>query len=433
MNVKLNLFSNKKFLFNQSKNQYWREDIYHSTQRNGFIVLQLLLLAVSFFYLPYLTLVVMTGMAALLIAYLNSHRSIGIKAIFLITAYIISAVPLASKMLYPTDQNDKVQYFYEMTDSQSLSEWLNNYSGFDFISHFMLKFSSLIFGAGNSAFAFYYLVSFLILSFGLSKLNGRYFALVIFMFLCQYNFQGLYGNLLRQSLALSFLVVASGYIESRKKSFIFICLAAMTHFSFVIFLPMAFIKEKYRKVNTATVIIIASGIYFSGKFLLPVLLGIVGGNEFLVNRVDAYEDSTFGNDFTRKIIITVIFMTVVEIIYLLRHLAIFNASQYEEKRLVNIRFSFLFCALTFFLTTSLEEVANRYAFNMMIFVLSAFVFAISIIKSARLKSMAIFSFSCIAFSAYIYINTVGVQVFYYGDLNSILTDSLHVIWSKIEG
>lgn len=129
---------------------------------------------------------------------------------------------------------------------------------------------------------------------------------------------------------------------------------------------MAFIKEKYRKVNTATVIIIASGIYFSGKFLLPVLLGIVGGNEFLVNRVDAYEDSTFGNDFTRKIIITVIFMTVVEIIYLLRHLAIFNASQYEEKRLVNIRFSFLFCALTFFLTTSLEEVANRYAFNMMI-------------------------------------------------------------------
>lgn len=94
---------------------------------------------------------------------------------------------------------------------------------------------------------------------------------------------------------------------------------------------MAFIKEKYRKVNTATVIIIASGIYFSGKFLLPVLLGIVGGNEFLVNRVDAYEDSTFGNDFTRKIIITVIFMTVVEIIYLLRHLAIFNASQYEEK------------------------------------------------------------------------------------------------------
>ncbi|MBX9332425.1 hypothetical protein K5M56_14375, partial [Serratia marcescens] len=78
----MNLFSNKKFLFNQSKNQYWREDIYHSTQRNGFIVLQLLLLAVSFFYLPYLTLVVMTGMAALLIAYLNSHRSIGIKAIF---------------------------------------------------------------------------------------------------------------------------------------------------------------------------------------------------------------------------------------------------------------------------------------------------------------------------------------------------------------
>jgi len=427
MNVNLNKFLDKTFSY--------RVDSEGALLSRGMgsSILALLIFLISFIYLPYLTLVAVAGMAALLIVYLDTHRSIGIKTIFLLASFTISVIPIASKMLYPADQNDKVQYFYEMADSQSLSAWLNNYSGYDFISHFMFKFSSLVFGAGNSAFAFYYLVSFLILAFGLSKLNGRYFALVVFIFLCQYNFQGLYGNLLRQSLALSFLVVASGYIESKKKSFIFICLAAMTHFSFVIFLPLIFIKEKYRKINTPTVIVLFSVIYFAGTVVLPILLGFSGGNDFITNRVDAYEDSTFGNDFTRKIIVTVIFIAIVETLYLSRKFSMFNVSELEEKKLINIRFSFLYCALTFFLTTSLEEVANRYAFNMMIYMLSVFVFCVSILKLPRLKSVIIFSLVSIIFFAYIYINIVGVQVFYYGNLESILTDSLRVMWNKIEG
>ena len=86
----------------------------------------------------------------------------------------------------------------------NIVQWVASFRDSDFISYLFMYISAYLFGVNNEAFAFFYFVSFTLLVVGLYRITGNSFAIILFMFCCQYTFQGLYGNILRQSLALSF-------------------------------------------------------------------------------------------------------------------------------------------------------------------------------------------------------------------------------------
>ncbi|MEX5716010.1 EpsG family protein [Serratia ureilytica] len=173
--------------------------------------------------------------AAFMLLRQQPDRVLNLTAFLLLT--VISAVPLATKNLEPV-MNDKVNYYLEMQQysGYGLMDWLAQFSGTDFVSHLLFKLTATWFGVGNGAFAAFFLISFSLLALGVYRLSRTYFAVILFLFCCQYNFQGLYGNLLRQGLALSFLVLAVSE-QHRGRMLLWIVMASFSHFSAFLFLP----------------------------------------------------------------------------------------------------------------------------------------------------------------------------------------------------
>ncbi|KAA8996980.1 EpsG family protein [Affinibrenneria salicis] len=387
------------------------------------------LAALAFYIAPYIATVVCVGLiSAATILRRQSGNTLNAAAFALLT--LAAVVPLASKNLEPI-MNDKVNYYLEMQlgSGYSLLEWLQRFSGTDFLSHFLFKLSASLVGVNNAAFAVVFIVSFSVLAIGVYRLSRRWFVAILFLFCCQYNFQGLYGNLLRQGLALSFLVLAVS-CRRRRDMLLWIILASLSHFSACLFLPWLLLPQRMKNVNTLTALGIFALCYLAGSMLMPKLLAVVG-NDFLATRAEAYVSGDYGNDPARKIMVTLLYIGVVECLFIFSRLRLRAASPDFSRTAGAVRLMFLYNCAIFFTTRSFAEVSNRYSFNMMIFVLIYMVLVCGQLRDDVSRTLlAILCFS-LGVASYLYINQIGVQQFWFGDLQSLLTDSLPTVLSKL--
>ncbi|MGQ6471587.1 EpsG family protein [Serratia sp. IR-2025] len=380
-------------------------------------------------FAPYLSLVICSGLiAAFMLLRQQPDRVLNLTAFLLLT--VISAVPLATKNLEPV-MNDKVNYYLEMQQysGYGLMDWLAQFSGTDFVSHLLFKLTATWFGVGNGAFAAFFLISFSLLALGVYRLSRTYFAVILFLFCCQYNFQGLYGNLLRQGLALSFLVLAVSE-QHRGRMLLWIVMASFSHFSAFLFLPYLLLPARWRTVGTLPVLALFAACYLGGAVLMPKLIAVVG-NDFLASRAEAYVSGDFGNNPVRKIQITLLYVGVVEALYQFARYKFRTPSPQFVQAAYAVRLMFLYNCAVFFATISFEEVANRYSFNMMIFVLIFMVMVCGNLKDAVSRVLLTLLCFSLGIASYLYINQVGVQQFWYGDLQALVTDSLPTILNKL--
>lgn len=219
-------------------------------KRNMVLCLLVLIAMGSFFVAPYLTMVGFSGIMAFYIIASDREKNYLAYFFFFIAMTLITCIVISTKTL-DAIMNDKVNYRLSMLEGNGLNivQWVADFQGSDFISYLFLYISAYLFGVNNEAFAFFYFVSFTLLVVGLYRITGNSFAIILFMFCCQYTFQGLYGNILRQSLALSFLVCALS-CKTIRNGMALIILAAMSHFSFIMYGPYIFLRRFFQKVST---------------------------------------------------------------------------------------------------------------------------------------------------------------------------------------
>ncbi|MDK1702712.1 EpsG family protein [Serratia rubidaea] len=387
-------------------------------------------LALALWIAPYITLTACCGLiAAVMLLRQRPSRRLNLAAFLILT--LISTVPLATKTLEPR-MNDKVNYYLEMQNysGYSLTEWLAQFSGADFLSHLLFKLSAMLFGSGNAAFAAFFILSFSLLALGVYRLTRVYFVVILFLFCCQYNFQGLYGNLLRQGLALSFLVLATAE-RRRAPMLLWIMLASLSHFSSYLFLPFLLLPARWRTIGTLPALAAFAACYLGGALLMPKLLALAG-NDFLATRAEAYVSGSFGNNPLRKIQITLLYIGVVEALYQFSRRCFRHPDHPALQSAYAVRLMFLYTCAIFFATSGFEEVANRYSFNMMIFVLTFIVIICGQLRDAVSRVLLTLLCFSLGVGSYLYINLIGVQQFWYGDLQALLTDSLPTVFAKLQ-
>ncbi|MEX5716011.1 hypothetical protein IC615_20410 [Serratia ureilytica] len=183
-------------------------------------------------------------------------------------------------------------------------------------------------------------------------------------------------------------------------------------------------------MGTLPVLALFAACYLGGAVLMPKLIAVVG-NDFLASRAEAYVSGDFGNNPVRKIQITLLYVGVVEALYQFARYKFRAPSPQFVQAAYAVRLMFLYNCAVFFATISFEEVANRYSFNMMIFVLIFMVMVCGNLKDAVSRVLLTLLCFSLGIASYLYINQVGVQQFWYGDLQALVTDSLPTILNKL--
>lgn len=382
---------------------------------------------ISFYFLPYLS-VVLFLFLLVIVNELTTDKTIKTYnlILFIILSALLMVIPYATKTLTPL-MNDKGFYFGYMLDvkNQGITAWFKSFSGNDILSYLGLAISSHLFGVSNEAFGFFFIISYIILIVAVRNILASSVLIFLFMYIPQYNFQGLYGNIIRQGLGLSIFMLAIS--QENKRKYIYGVLAGMAHFSFIICLPFYFISKYIVNYSTKKIFILLMSVYFLGGVVLKTALQHAAFiSSYVSSRVTAYQDGDFGNSIVRKVVLTFAFVIIVEIIY--------NRLRKEGKitdKILVIRSYFIMMCSVFFLTISFQEIANRYAFDLMVFVFIFIGFYISSIKNRVNRLKVVFVLLAVSFPIYFYINIQGVQYFYFGNLQGILTDSLPVMINKL--
>lgn len=385
----------------------------------------------NFIFMPYLSLVAFCGVIALYILASERNENYFACFLFFLGILLVTLVPTALKTLDPL-MNDKVNYRFEMVlgQGQSITQWIEDFSGPDFLSHFLIFLSSYVFGVNDLAFACYLFICFSIMSIGLYRLAGKGFVIILFLFCSQFTFQGLYGNLLRQCLALSLLLLALSYVSNWKRILILV-LSALSHFSFLAYIPFVFVKKIIDKFTTIVAISSYIVCYLVGKFLFAIIISVLPTGGLFSDKASQYDGATFdGNDFARKLAVTVIFIILIESAYLFKR-AFLVFDENKEKKLTTLRSFFIYGCLLFFLCTTFVEVSNRYAFNLMIFVFAYILMLVEGIGDYILRMAVYLLLIILGFGFFVYINIISNQFLYSGDLVSILSDGILSVLYKV--
>ena len=378
------------------------------------------------FFIPYISFMLLM-FSSLLFIYSDRGNNRIALFFFLISSFFISSIPISTQAII----NDKLIYYDYMKDNSStpLLQWLSNYTGFDFFSYLLMKFSTIISGVNNGAFFIIYCICYISIFFGFYKIIGKLSAFVIFLFIPQYVFDSYYANTIRQGIGLSLLVLAiSDY--KKVKQFLYVILSVASHFSFFIFTPFFLIYKRLLKLKLFGALFIYLSTLIVGKFIIPLLFSSLASyNSFFGGRVSAYKDGDFGLDPVKRLILTVVFCIVVE------------GGFWYSKRITNLptkvlekiclsRAIFLYTACTYFFTMSFEEVSNRYSFNEIPFFI---LFICSIIPALKYRVKVFYLLALLFLGTILYISMAITlnNALYYGDYQSVFTDSLINILQKI--
>lgn len=380
-----------------------------------------------FIFFPYLTLLVVTMISSFFISlsyndyyYKKKYHFYTLLSIF----FMFSALPIVTK----TNTSDKFQYSEYILNhlNENIISWLNGFSGFDFLSWFSLKISSMILGAGNGAFLGFYIICFVILSKGIIRLNKDLTFFTFFLLVPQYVYDSFYANTLRQGLAFSIFILAISYF-SYKRRYIYFLMSCLSHYSFLIYFPLILLINKIKSLSTKKTLLYYSVFYLFGGVVAPVLFKYLGSfSDFFTIRVGAYKNADFGVDPVKRLIITIILSLGMETIHLIFIRNIVTSKVYDKVRII-----FVFMVCFYFFTLTFEEISNRYSFNVMGFFFIYLSCAIMQIKDKLVSLFFIIILITSSFFIYIYMIFNRSADLYFGNFPLIINDSIFNILSRL--
>ncbi|MEI8674091.1 EpsG family protein [Pseudoalteromonas sp. Hal040] len=189
------------------------------------------------------------------------------------------SIYISSKTSFPYAGNDKAQYL-EYIDYFSKGGFFNVISFQpEVVSFGLIKVLAFFFAPGTVILAFF-VISFSLLFYSLERVDKKSALFFLLFFLGSSFFLLTYGNVIRQGLALGFLILSITY--SGSKRYMIYIFAVFSHFSVLIFLPFILfgLKPLKRKVFLMSVFSLIA-ILFSA-YLLQILtsLSILGFSSF---------------------------------------------------------------------------------------------------------------------------------------------------------
>ena len=239
--------------------------------------------------LPILTLWATASYCTFLIfAYRSTSARITgtIALILLSTMFMVFIATKDSNYLLGNDKSQYIEYMQSFLDGQF---WNTVQNQPEIISYGIINLITNFTGVSNSSFAILFLISILILIFSLYRLTEGASVPIICLVLSSFVLYTTYGNVIRQSIAVSFLFLALSV--SKQKRTIALVLVFLSHLSSIIFAPFFIFKNKIEKLQSnITYVILISGIaYCVGSFVIGHLSdGLFNSFVYVDNKVELY-------------------------------------------------------------------------------------------------------------------------------------------------
>lgn len=239
--------------------------------------------------LPILTLWATASYCTLLI-FVNRSTSARITGtialIFLSTMFMVFIATKDSNYLLGNDKSQYIEYMQSFLDGHF---WSTVQSQPEIVSYGIINFIAHLTGVSNSSFAIIFLISILILIFSLYRLTDGASIPIICLILSSFVLYSTYGNVIRQSIAVSFLFLALS-VSKQKRAFA-LALVFLSHLSSIIFAPFFIFKNKIEKLqsNIMYVILMSAMAYCVGNFVISHLSdGLFSSFVYVDNKVELY-------------------------------------------------------------------------------------------------------------------------------------------------
>jgi len=240
----------------------------NKTALNAIVFCAIILFLLIFLMKPFLSIWLLFAGAAFYLALSLHPKKITIP--FILGLSLVVYTPyIATKIPWYVLGNDKPQYLGFMRDLMQGDFWQSISAQPEVVSFLLLKISAEIFGPTNDAFALIFLLSFGSFIIGTYKIYPAASVAFIALFLASSVSFNIFGNTIRQGLALSFFLLALS--QTDRKKILYVALAVFSHFSSFIIIPYIMLKPILLKMNSRLILMVATALFILG-YLLPEIM-----------------------------------------------------------------------------------------------------------------------------------------------------------------
>lgn len=380
-------------------------------------------LLAAFVFMPFAVLWIFIAGTAFYAAISNTRPKK--LAILIFSLLVILLTPyMATKTGLSVVGNDKLQYtdfMYGLVNGNLFQIELGHP---EIVSFTLLKISAELFGPSNEAFATFFAISFIIFLIGIYRTDPRASLTFIMLFLSSSVFFNIYGNGIRQGLALSLFLVFISEIKTKK--YFFLTLALLSHLSIGALLPYIFLRRIIVGLDNKRVLAVCAASYLSGYAVMPLMEGFSSSWGYLERKRTLYMNYISSETGIAKVtfllLLTIVILTKSSFFRKLikQNSRLSTKQQFALDSLYSVTIYLSF--LLFFVMQVMDFFARYYMYYL---VFCVFYITVFIYNLDNTRYRAIGTFLIIVFSTASLIKSfLNFSLFYCGNSNEFLTDNI---------
>ena len=341
---------------------------------------------VMFVLLPFLSFLIVLSVAAL---YAGSGRDYNIK--HLTSLVVLVLVPyVALKTSLPYLGNDKFQYIGYMDIFRNGGFW-DVISIHPEIVSFGLIYLTSIFENNNLAFSVIFIGSISMFLYALSLFDKRSIPFFLLLLLSSSIFLNLFGNLIRQGLALAFCSLV--FFEKRERMrYLWCILAIFSHIPSVIILACFFLGSRIKNLSVLSLIFIYLISYLISHVVPSLLESMSFASEGVIEKkamlYSNWEDIDTSSSMNTFVLLSVVILFI-EILSIKFNVFIFTN---KKATLYNI---IVLLGVVLLITSQLDKVFERYYLYYFIFSIFYISYALYSIRYELVKRLITTLLACL--------------------------------------
>ncbi|WP_223502778.1 EpsG family protein [Pseudomonas sp. BF-R-24] len=247
----------------------------------------LAILVLFFLFKPFITIWLLMASGSLYLATSEKNARLIVTLIISLTAIVLTPY-ISTKTGLAIAGNDKklyLEFMYQFLRSDFLQSISTQP---EFVSFFIIKVAAQLFGPSDEAFALIFLVSFTLLAIGAIRINQRASLAFMLFFLSSSVFFNVFGNTIRQGLALSFIFIVIS--EQSRRKYLFMLLAIFSHFSAFALAPYILIRGLILRLSLKSTVLFFCCSYIAGFTVSYVMNMFSFSWEYLEKKRSLYVD-----------------------------------------------------------------------------------------------------------------------------------------------
>jgi hypothetical protein len=394
--------------------------VFDRTLLSKSMLIALCLLVFSFY--PFITVLLLSALLSIYSARENDAK--WVYGIFVTCFLLVVGAYISLKTGAPDDGNDKLQYllYVDSFRNNGFVELLLNHP--EVVSFGLLYLLSFV-SNDNLVFLIYFLLAFSVLYKSFERFLYL-FPLFMLIFASTTFFLNLYGNLIRQSLAFSFLLFFVIAAQGRFKYCSYV-LAVFSHFSTLVFFPIVFAMKREGILSLKFSLALLCSAFLLSPLITQVFIAFADSSiDIVSNKSDIYTEWDYSSSVSP---IRVFLLTVIILVF-----SRYIPNAYSMKR--NVELSMLYVRLynvlivmaaVLFLFLSLDKVFERLFFNYYIIWMVFVVCCMFVFLKINMRVI------CFCLLSFVLMFLVGLRFvnadwFYENNASAILFDNIFEVY-----